>query len=38
LEGRIRTEGEPAMVDTRLYTDPDLFHEEQVNIFARTWI
>jgi len=25
-------------VDTRLYTDPTLFREEQVNIFAKTWI
>ena len=25
-------------VDTHLYTDPNFFREEQVNIFARTWI
>jgi methanesulfonate monooxygenase subunit alpha len=25
-------------VDTRLYTDPDLFREERAKIFARTWI
>jgi methanesulfonate monooxygenase large subunit len=25
-------------VDTRVYTDPTLFREEQVNIFAKTWI
>ena len=25
-------------VDTGLYTDPTLFREEQINIFAKTWI